>query len=221
MKNISTLITSISQTYLDNLSSLKIITKKIRNSSMDYYDRYKSLKKDFLNKRRELKAKTSEFEETTKINLIENKEVKEEIKDFRMEAKLFKEKAQIEISEEKQDLNNIAEILDSLVQDVNIFEGLENEDAINVSDALNLHLKEKNNFETDSADNEIENEVTEQDVLLERMTICVNELYEKKKICLMEVKSLDNKIYSFGNKCVILNLKDEKIYGKFIIIIFI
>lgn len=222
MQNISTLITSISQTYLDNLSSLKSISKKVRSSGQDYYEKYKALKKDFLKKRRELKAKTAEFEDMTKANLLENQEIKGEIKDFRLEAKFFKEKAKIEISEDKQDINDIAEILDSLVQDVNIFDGLENEDAIHVSDALNSHLKEKTNYESEfiSLDNDTEgNEYNNDELITEKLKIIVNELCDRKKINLMDIKYLDNKVYSFGNKCVILNTKDEKIYGKEINII--
>jgi len=218
MQNISTLISSISETYLNNLGSLKTITKKVRSSSEDYYQKYKALKKDFLKKRRELKTKTAEYEYTTKENLLENQVVKGEIKEYRLERKLFKEKAKIEISEEKQDINDIAEILDSLVQDVNIFEGLENDDAIIVSEALNSHLKEKTNYESGliTLENESESKENNNDFLVEKMRIIVNDLYDRKKISLMDIKFLDNKVFSFGKKCVILNTKDEKIYGNLI-----
>jgi hypothetical protein len=230
MHNIYTLINSISQTYIDNLSSLKTITKKVRLSSEEFYQKYKTLKKDFLKKRRELKGKTAEYEDNRKINLLDDQVINNEIKDLRLETKLFKEKAKIEISEDKQDINDIGEILDSLVQEVNIFDGLENDDAIKVSEALNVLLREKTNYESDfitvDNDNYNDNDINQKynenktdlndnsiDLLVEKMRISVNELYEKKKISLIDIKYLNNKIFSFGNKCVILNSKDDKIYG--------
>lgn len=218
MGNIYTLLNFISQTYIDNINSLKILNTKVRSSAIDYYEKYKNLKKDFLKKRRELQSKTKEFEETTKNNVLDNQELKRDINDFRSETKYFKEKAQIEVSEDKQDINEIAEILDSLVQDVNIFEGLENNEALEVSNAMNSLLKEKNNYEYDTitlnTDELNQNErIEKSDDLLEELKIIIRGLYNKKKISQIDVKSKDNKIYSFDSKCAILKQKNDKIYG--------
>ena len=103
----------------------------------------------------------------------------------------------IEISQEKEDINNMAIILDSLVHEVNIFEGLEEEDALLVSDALNDYLKENKFSRPD-----YERETNDINNLVETIKSLVDDLNEKKKISLMEMKYSENKIFSFGKKCV-------------------
>jgi hypothetical protein len=114
----------------------------------------------------------------------------------------------IEITQDKEDINNMAAVLDSLVQDVNIFEGLEEEDALLVSEALNDYLQENKVSRPD-----FNNESTEMNLLVEKVKEIVNDLHEKRKISLMDMKYSENKIFSFGKKCVCLVLKDDVIYG--------
>jgi len=210
IQNISNFILAIADNYTDNLKQLAEITKKIRAQAQDYYEKYKALNKDFINKRRELKSKTELFNEKIKLNLEENENTKKNMDDYNYEYKFFKEKMNIEnsLSQEKEDIKNIAIILDSLVQDVNIFEGLEEEDALLVSEALNEYLIENKSINMNK-----EKENIESDTIVEKIKIIVNELNEKKKINLMEMKYSENGIFSFGKKSILVSLKDNNIYG--------
>lgn len=210
IQNISNFILAIADNYTDNLKQLAEITKNIRAQAQDYYEKYKALNKDFINKRRELKSKTELFNEKIKLNLEENENTKKNMDDYNYEYKFFKEKMNIEnsLSQEKEDIKNIAIILDSLVQDVNIFEGLEEEDALLVSEALNEYLIENKSINMNK-----EKENIESDAIVEKIKIIVNELNEKKKINLIEMKYSENGIFSFGKKSILVSLKDNNIYG--------
>lgn len=184
------------------------ISKTIRSQAQEYYEKFKTLNKDFLKKRRELKSNTESLNEKNKQNLFENQKTKRNLEEFDYEYKYFKERMNIEITQDKEDINNMAAVLDSLVQDVNIFEGLEEEDALLVSEALNDYLHENKISRPD-----YERENSEMNLLVEKIKVIVNDLFEKRKIALMEMKYSENKIFSFGKKCVCLVLKDDAIYG--------
>lgn len=209
LQNISNLIIAIANNYTENLKAIAEVTKKIRMQAQEYFEKYKTLSKDFLNKRRELKSKTDSFNEKNQLNLEENEKTKSNLEEFDFEYKYFKERLNIEISQDKEDINNIANILDSLVQEVNIFEGLEEEDALLVSEALNDYLQEN---KVSRPDYDKENQ--EMNYLVEKIKVIVNDLHEDKKIGLMEMKYSENKIFSFAKKCVYLSLKEDVIYGK-------
>ena len=184
---------------------MKELIKIIRKDSLDYYDKYKVLKKDFLKNRRELKTKSEEINKITKSNLKEYEETKNNIDQFQIEYKFFKEKMKIEITEDKEDVNKMASILDSLAQeDVNIFEDLAEDDAILVSEALNDYLRENNFFEPEQENN----------LILSKINYIYNELYEKNKIIQIDIIYCStNRSFSFGEKNVNLFLKDEEVYG--------
>jgi len=184
------------------------VTKKIREQAQEYFEKYKTLNKDFLKKRRELKAKTDSLNEKNKLNSEDNEKIKRNLEDYNFEYNYFKERMNIEISEDKEDINSMAAILDSLVQEVNIFEGLEEEDALMVSDALNDYLQENKVSRPD-----YDRENLEMNLLVEKIKVIVNDLHEKKKVALMDMKYSENKIFSFGKKCVYLSLKEDVIYG--------
>lgn len=189
---------------------MKELTKQVKKRAQDYYEKYKDLKKDFLLKRRELKAQADQLNQKNKLNIQENETTKNNLSEYEAELKLFNEKMNFDIQEEKDDVKKIASILDSLVEDVNIFDGLEEEDAIVVSEALNEYLKENKSF---SSESEIDNFDVNQQV--ERIKEVVNNLYQKKKVYSMQIKYVDNKIFAFDKKCVLLTIKDNVIYGKF------
>jgi len=209
LQNISNFILAIANSYTENLKVMTDVSKKIREQAQEYYEKYKSLNKDFLIKRRELKCKTESLNEKSKLNLDDNEKTTRNLEDFDFECKYFKERMNIEISQDKQDINDMASILDSLVQDVNIFEGLEEEDALLVSEALNDYLQENKISRPD-----YDYESTEMNFLVEKIKFIVNDLHnEKKKIALMDMKYSENKRFSFGKKCVSIMQKNDVIYG--------
>ena len=208
LQNISNFILAIANSYTENLKAIADVSKKIRAQAQEYYEKYKTLNKDFLKKRQGLKSKTDSLNEKNRLNLEDNEKTKGNLEEFDYECKYFKERMNIETTQDKEDINIMAAILDSLVQDVNIFEGLEEQDALFVSEALNDYLQENK-----ISGNDYELESNEINLLVEKIKGIVNDLHERRKIALMEIKLSENKIFSFGKKCVCLVLKDDVIYG--------
>jgi len=178
------------------------------------------LKKDFTKKRRELKKKNQELEEKNKEFEEENLQVGKNLDDLKLELNFFKQLIGID---KDNDVILMANILDSLKNDVNIFEGLTPDQIDLVKEAIkNYVVKEKDEDGNKMNKNENSPFLDDEDRISEdEMTRLVenevNMIYGMDLIRVMDIKSIPNNYYYFDEIKVRLGAFKGVLYGKFIV----
>lgn len=201
VNNLTKQIETIAEGYISNLEDLNKLNMRIKEMGDVYYEKYKQKKAEFLKEKEELRLKNEEFEKETKENINENMMIKEKYNDFRNEICYYKSVLGLEDSDKKEifddDIYSMLEILVSIKGEVDIFQGLTNDQ----SKTLNEMIDKYNQFQNEKE--EISRKI------IEKIEIVVNDLYNKDIISYIEIVPNTEYEYVFNEKVVVLKWKND------------
>jgi hypothetical protein len=201
VNNLTKQIETIAEGYISNLEDLNKLNMRIKEMGDVYYEKYKQKKAEFLKEKEELRLKNEEYEKETKENINENMMIKEKYNDFRNEICYYKSVLGLEDSDKKEifddDIYSMLEILVSIKGEVDIFQGLTNDQ----SKTLNEMIDKYNQFQNEKE--EISRKI------IEKIEIVVNDLYNKDIISYIEIVPNTEYEYVFNEKVVVLKWKND------------
>lgn len=210
IQNLSDLINQIAVNYSSNLAAITEANKRIRTEAKEYYEKYKELKRDFTIRRRELKLKNAEFDEKKKEYEEQNLQVSKNLDELKLELNFFKQLIGID---KDNDVILMANILESLKSEVNIYEGLSQEQTDLVNEAIkNYVVKEDDTDKNQEYLGEEEN--ISEDYMSKLVEDLVNSVYAQQLIRSMEIKMDKSNFYYFDNIKVKLACFKGNLYGK-------
>jgi hypothetical protein len=202
------------------LTSLNEINSKIKSQAKDYYEKYKTMKKDFLTDRRELKSKNQKLELDSKENVEDNIKINNLLGDLRNEISFFKNKIGIKEESADEEIQIMADILDSVKDEFDIYEGLNNEEVNYLNIILGKYKPDENenqnmvldDHEEEQQEEEVE-ERNDEDIIISKLEEIVNKYFSEKKIPEISVDQLDSYSYNFNDKPAVLFLEDHQLKG--------
>jgi hypothetical protein len=191
------------------LTALNSENEEMRKKAKWYYDNYKEIKKEVFKGRKELRNKQNELQKTIHANSEFNKKVIDNIVNYRNEVNEMKEKLGMndvnKVDDEDTDMKMMCELLrKAIANGVNVFEGLDEDEKINMKKILGIQ-------EEDDNENEIGSKII---ALIEND---VNELFSQKMITNVNIDQINTYQYSFtddkGSKLITFKIENDKLYS--------
>ena len=196
--------------YNEMLTALNSENEEMRKKAKWYYDNYKEIKKEVFKGRKELRNKQNELQKTIHANSEFNKKVIDNIVLYRNEVNEMKEKLGMndvnKVNDEDTNMKMMCELLrKAIANGVNVFEGLDEDEKINMKKILGVQ-------EEDDNENEIGSKII---ALIEND---VNELFSQKMITNVNIDQINTYQYNFtndkGSKLITFKLENDKLYSE-------
>lgn len=211
--NITNQINSISNIYTDNLNRFNEVNNKIKEQAKDYYEKYKTMKRQFLTDRRELKAKTQQLQSDSKENLEDNDRINSMLGDVKNELAFFKNKIGIKEENADEEIQIMADILDSVKDEVDIYEGLNNEEINYINMILGKYKAEDKDspivLDEPEEEPQQEEERNDEDIIIAKLEEVVNKYFTEKKIPEISIDQVDTYSYTFNDKNAVLFVEGD------------
>ena len=196
--------------YNEMLTALNSENEEMRKKAKWYYDNYKEIKKEVFKGRKELQNKQNELQKTIHANSEFNKKVIDNIVRYRNEVNEMKEKLGMNDVDKGNDNDNDMKMMCELLRKafasgVNVFDGLDEDEKINMKKLLDVQ-------EEDDNENEIGSKII---ALIEND---VNELFSQKMITNVNIDQINTYQYNFtndkGSKLITFKLENDKLYSE-------
>jgi hypothetical protein len=218
VKNFTSQIGNISESYSQNLLTLADINKRIKFQAKDYYERYKETKKVFKKERRELKQKSKQLESEVQTNNNDRIKLQNRLDEVKNELSFFKHKMGIVDgnSNTDEDFILLLEIINSLEVQNNaeLFDGLDDGEKEVMNSILSRYNLGKpdglNEGNLNDGYQEIqEQELENEDIIISKIEDIVNENFKNKKIHNIKIEQVNDDTFKFNDKNVALYLVGE------------